>query len=160
MTDDNGRKPVDRWQEWETNYHETGDVMYAVLALGKWGPRAPDWAFLACSRYLQSEERRAHGNYPEDGHLLDKMAPLIGSGMTLHGAAQALTQEGYNGSNTHRLMRKWKEELKRTRILDPETEAPIHPRMDRVAVWEAKRRGSFRMPHNHYNVPPVEPEDD
>ena len=160
MADRNDRTTADRWQEWESKYHETGNVEYAVLALGKWGRTAPDWAFLACSKYLQSEERRAHGNYLEDGHLLDKMAPLIGSGMTVHGAAQALTQEGYNGPNTHRLMRKWRDELKRTTIFDPITDAPIHPRMERVAVWQAKRRGSFFGPHNPYNVPPVEPEGD
>ena len=49
----------DRWMEWENEYSRTGDINYAVLALGKWGRTAPDWAFLACSEYFQAKERRS-----------------------------------------------------------------------------------------------------
>ena len=162
MADGNDRTPADRWQEWESNYHKTGDVRYAALALGKWGRTAPDWAFRACSAHLQAEERRSGGRYRDDDKLLDRMAELITSlsAETRHAAASRVTGDEINGSNIRRLLRLWDREHK---AACPEEEKPdlwTHPRIERALVRQAKQRGNFLGPHNPYNVPPVKPEAD
>ena len=133
--------------------------MYAVLALGKWGRTAPDWAFLACSAHFQAEERRSTGRYKNDDELLDRMAELFVSLIVKkrHAAARMVTGDETNGPNIRRLLRLWDGEHK---AACPEEEKPdlwTHPRIERALVRQAKQRGNFLGPHNPYNVPPVEP---
>ena len=153
-------KKLDHWLEWEKEYRRTGDVGYAVLALGKWGRTAPNWAFLACSAEFQAKERRSAGYYRQDNKLLDRMAELIisGSAETKHEAAQRVTGDETNGPNIRRLLRLWDGEQK---AADPGIEKPrpwLHPRCERSHVREAKRRGNFLGPYNPYNVPSPDPE--
>jgi hypothetical protein len=158
-----GDNRLDHWLEWENKYHRTRNIKYAVLALGKWGRTAPDWAFLACSEYFQAEERRSiSGRCRNDDKLLDRMAKLIisGSAKTKHEAAQRVTGDETNGSNIHRLLRLWDDEQK---AAEPGIEKPRpwwHPRCERASVRRAKQHGNFLGPYNPYNAPPPDPEDD
>lgn len=150
---------LEHWLEWENKYHRTGDINYAVLALGKWGRWAPHWAFVACSAHLQVEERRSiSGRCRNDDKLLDRMAELIisGSAKTKHEAAQSVTGDELNGSNIHRLLRLWVGEQK---AADPEIEKPrawLHPRCERLRLRQAMQHDDDH--YNPFNVPTLDSE--
>ena len=143
---------------WEDAYNETGDFRYGVLAVGKWGHKAPDWAFRACSVFLQSEERRASGRYPDDDMLLDEMADLLASGeaRTKHAAARMVTGDATGGANIHRLLRLWDAE-EPVGQMDVDGDPAVHKRLERAAVRQAKRRGSFVGPYNPFYAPQNDP---
>ena len=162
MPTSNDGGSADRWQEWEADYRGSGDVKYAVWALGKWGRTAPGWAFQACSAYFQAEERRSAGHYRNDDKLLDRMAELLTSqvDMKKHAAACMVTGDEVNGPNIRRLLRLWDDEHKTACPGIKKPELWTHPRYERAQVRLAKQSGNFLGPHNLYNVPPPDPEAD
>ncbi|HVR10896.1 MAG TPA: hypothetical protein VMW75_22835 [Thermoanaerobaculia bacterium] len=119
-------------------FEKTGQLHFAVMAIGATPDKPPTWAIEACALYYfqqtVSVEAPAAGRPPsysfEDGVLLDEVADLIvEGGLSVTAAVKQVTKEESDGTNFRRLMRIWKRHLR------PELLAPAGSKRGKTNKW-------------------------
>ena len=131
-------------------FEKTGQLHFAVMAIGATPDKPPAWAIEACALYYfqqtVSVESPAAGRPPsfslEDGVLLDEVADLVvKDGLSVTAAVKQITKEESDGTNFRRLMRTWK------RHLYSELLAPAGSKHGKTNKWldRARERAHNRL---------------
>jgi hypothetical protein len=106
-------------------FDHTGEMHYAVMAIGEKPGDPPQWALEACQAYYfqrQIEVESPGGGRPprysvEDGLLLDEVATLmVEEDLAVTSAVKRITEQESDGKDFRRLMRIWKRHLRPTML--------------------------------------------
>ena len=102
-------------------FDQSGDLTFAVLAIGRSPENPPEWALMACAIFYEQQQVAVPppktGRPPkysvEDGLALDQVADLmVNEDLSVSAAVMQVTGEGTDGTYFRRLMRHWRRESK------------------------------------------------